>query len=700
MQNPRKPMDLRSLSKHVITLVAILGMVGGTGCGKSSGTSNADASDASGAGQGVESGLGAGDAGSVDSPACPPSCDDDDPCTTDSCDTTTLQCVHAPLADGTSCQGRPCTTGSICQGGICLDGPFKVCPPPSDSCHVVGLCSPKTGECDNPNAPEGTTCDDGDLCTYSDECKGGVCAGTRLVCSGAGTVCDPTSGTCPGGFPTAMAAWSFAAQGWPTNGSGIIKSPDGQILAAGSFTGQIDLGSGPIVQDPAYGANNTDVFLAGLDPNTLMAAWTVAFPGPQQQGVTSFAVDGAGHVGVIGSLRGAVFVGGNELDAVYNGDQFILGASAKVGTGQWATRLNLQSGKTDGRTLGLRAIAGDPNGDSFVVCGTVACATSALRPDAGPVPDPAKDLSPADASRPQYCQGGTDVVVARISSSQGDAGAGGGTVLWSDEVGGTNEEYCGTLATDAESNTYVAGTYSFASDVEFGKQASDGQAALPALPVVDHAAGTAWMFLAKLDSRNRWAWAQGIGTGSQTIAPQAMTAFGSDVIVAGTVNGGSSFGGVALNAPTFIARFDGATGSLVWVKGIGSGTVMTVKSLAEEGGHLLVSGSYGPSCTSCAIGAVALATPGASGGFIAQIDASSGAVVAAKGFGTPLKTNGAAGVIGLDQSTGNLTGSILLLTFSSQLDLGPPIGVVTYSVPDGGATDPSNDLSCFARLGP
>ncbi len=696
MHKPRKPTNPHSLSKRVITLVVGLGTLTGMGCsGNSTDRSTADALDAPRADQGDVFGF---DAGSVDSPACPPSCDDDDPCTTDSCDTNTFECVHVALADGTSCQGRPCTTGSICQGGTCLDGPFKICPPPSDSCHVVGLCSPKTGECDNPNAPEGTTCDDGDLCTYSDECKSGVCAGTRLQCPGA--VCDPTTGTCPGGFPTAMAAWSFEAQGWPTNGSGIIKSADGQILLAGSFTGQIDLGSGPIVQDPAYGANNTDVFLAGLDPNTLMAAWTVAFPGPQQQGVTSFAVDGAGHVGVIGSLRGAVFVGGNELDAVYNGDQFILGASARDGSGQWATRLNLQSGKTDGRTLGLRAIAGDPNGESFMVCGTVACATSALRPDAGPIPDPARDLSPPGASQPQFCQGGTDVVVARISSGQADAGSSGGTVLWSDEVGGTNEEYCGTLATDAQSNTYVAGTYRFASEVEFGMQASDGQSALPALPVVDHAGGAAWMFLAKLDSQNKWTWAQGIGTGNQTIAPQAMTAFGSDVIVAGTVNGGSSFGGVALNAPTFIARFDGATGSLVWAKGIGSGTTMNVKSLAEEGGHLLVSGSYGPSCTSCAIGAVPLATPGASGGFIAQIDASSGAVVAAKGFGTPLKTNGAAGVIGLDQVTGNLTGSIIVLTFSSQIDLGPPIGVVTYSVPDGGATDHGNDFSCFARIGP
>ena len=515
-------------------------------------------------------------------------------------------------------------------------------------------------------------------------------------------MCDPTTGTCPGGFPTALEAWAFDAQGWPTNGSGIIKSPSGQILLAGSYTQQIDLGSGPIVQDPAFGANNTDVFLAELNPNTLMAAWTVAFAGPQQQGVTSFAVDGAGHVGVIGSFRGAMFVGDNELDAVYNGDQFILGANAKDGSGQWAIRLNLQSGKTDSRTLGLRAIAGDPNGESFVVCGTVACATSGLRPDAGPVPDPAKDLSPPDGSQPLFCQGGTDVVVARISNGQAGAGPVGGTVLWADEVGGTNEEYCGTLAMDAQSNTYVAGTYSFGSNVEFGKQAADGGGPLPALPVVDHAGGTAWMFLAKLDSRNQWTWARGIGTGNQTFTPQALTTFGSDVIVAGTVNGGSAFGGVALNAPTFIARFDGATGSLAWAKGIGSGTVMNVKSLAEEGGHLLVSGSYGPSCTNCAIGAFALATPGASGGFIAQIDANSGAVVAAKGFGIPLKTNGAAGAIGLDQAiSGNsLTGSIVLLTFSSQIDLGPPIGVLTSSVPDGGASTHNSDFSCLARIGP
>ena len=47
----------------------------------------------------------------------------------------------------------------------------------SDACHVAGVCNPGTGLCSNPNAPNGTGCDDANPCTSGETCTSGLCGG-------------------------------------------------------------------------------------------------------------------------------------------------------------------------------------------------------------------------------------------------------------------------------------------------------------------------------------------------------------------------------------------------------------------------------------------------------------------------------------------------------------------------------------------
>ncbi|MEM1025710.1 MAG: FG-GAP-like repeat-containing protein [Myxococcota bacterium] len=104
------------------------------------------------------------------------------------------------LGDGAACDdGDPCTMDDACAGGRCV-GAVLECPDDLDGCRV-GTCV--DGACTLATAPDETPCDDGDLCTRTDVCMAGVCAGRdALNCDGSATCvvgsCDPATGECVG----------------------------------------------------------------------------------------------------------------------------------------------------------------------------------------------------------------------------------------------------------------------------------------------------------------------------------------------------------------------------------------------------------------------------------------------------------------------------------------------------------------------
>jgi hypothetical protein len=135
---------------------------------------------------------------------CPASTD---PCKVNFCDPTTGNCATRNADNGTTCEdGDLCTVGDTCQNGQCQAGTKKTCTASTDPCKV-NVCNPATGDCVSENAPNGTTCEDGDLCTLNDTCQGGTCqAGSKRTCptcqtcSTAGicvpVTCSPTTNIC------------------------------------------------------------------------------------------------------------------------------------------------------------------------------------------------------------------------------------------------------------------------------------------------------------------------------------------------------------------------------------------------------------------------------------------------------------------------------------------------------------------------
>jgi hypothetical protein len=593
------------------------------------------------------------DSGGVDVPACPASCDDKNDCTIDSCDPDTNQCVYDKLADGISCEdGNPCSINDVCKNGLCYAGPYKTCTA-LDQCHLAGVCTPRTGECTNPNAPDKTTsCDDGDICSVGDQCLEGVCTGALKTCAGQG-VCDRNSGSCkdPYGrpiFPAATSGFVIENAFGPLSGNGLARTPDGNVFAAGSFFNRSDFGSGPIATTEPRGVSNTDVFLARLDPLTGRAIWTQTYGGPGKQDVTAFASNGIGQIGIIGPLQGGIVLGETEVDRLLAGDNYILGVSSADSAAPWIRRVNL------GSNVGLRAIAGDPKSGNFVLCGIASLA--------------ATDLDPRLVQ-----QGGTDIVLAQL---RGDDS---GKTAWAKQFGGVNNEECNAVAIDSLSNIYLVGTYRFGSTV-----AIEG---LSPLDMIAETGNIAWMFIAKLDPSGKGIWARPYGKGKQTQMATAVMLMpnnggGEDLVVAGTTTGTSSFNDVALESPDFVAMLDGAKGDVLWVKALGSGGIARASAQAlsfNSAGGLLVAGSYSNAVT---MGVTELPAPASTrAGFVALMDTKNrGAFITAIGYGNPDNANGAIGVLTNRTGSGEEKDATLFLaSFQNQIELGAPAGTLTSS---------------------
>ena len=159
--------------------------------------------------------------------------DDGNTCTDDACDGLGT-CTHPPLAPGTICRplatvcdvaelcagggmpcpvdayfpdatpcGDQCTANGSCQAGECTSGTPLQCDDDNvcnglETCDSLTGCQPGTplqcgdgnsctGDacnaltgCSNPSLPDGTACDDSDLCTISDRCSSGACQGENI----------------------------------------------------------------------------------------------------------------------------------------------------------------------------------------------------------------------------------------------------------------------------------------------------------------------------------------------------------------------------------------------------------------------------------------------------------------------------------------------------------------------------------------
>ncbi|MCO4761697.1 MAG: hypothetical protein KC502_09350 [Myxococcales bacterium] len=134
---------------------------------------------------------------SADTCASASQCDDNNPCTTDTCDSKTNNCAHAKKTSGACDDGKNCTVSTTCQAdGKCGGGSPKC--DDGNSC-TKNTCATSTGKCGF--SLLSSACEDGNLCSVGDKCKDGLCfAGENANCDDNNSctvdACDSKSGLC------------------------------------------------------------------------------------------------------------------------------------------------------------------------------------------------------------------------------------------------------------------------------------------------------------------------------------------------------------------------------------------------------------------------------------------------------------------------------------------------------------------------
>lgn len=119
------------------------------------------------------------------------SCDDGDPCTTDTC-VVGQGCVNTPW-EGACDDGDACTTGEMCVGGVCTGGVTTgACADDNNPC-TDEFCDPVAG-CVRVVKPNRSRCEDGNACTVDDVCMEGQCVAGAAVACDDGNAC--TIDTC------------------------------------------------------------------------------------------------------------------------------------------------------------------------------------------------------------------------------------------------------------------------------------------------------------------------------------------------------------------------------------------------------------------------------------------------------------------------------------------------------------------------
>jgi hypothetical protein len=345
-------------------------------------------------------------------------------------------------------------------------------------------------------------------------------------------------------------------------GYSVAVDGTGNVLLAGSFTGTVDFGGGPLAS-----AGYFDVFVAKFDSagNHL---WSKRFGDDLYQRGYSVAVDGAGGVLLTGEYYGTLDFGGGPLTSASLGFNDIYVAKLDgAGNHIWSKRFgdaNMQGG-LDVETDGARNVVLTGGFEGTVDFG----------------------------GGPLTSLGWSDVFLTKFDSA--------GNHVWSKQFGDANSQSGRSVAVDGAGNVILTGE--FGGTVDFGG---------------DPLAGAG---LAKFDSAGNHVWSLGFGAASWHRGESVAVDGAGNVLLTGEFEGTMDFGGGPLTSAGIsdisLAKFNSA-GNHLWSKRFGDATNQFGFGVdVDSVGDVLVAGGFHGTVD---FGGGALSSAGFSDIFLAKFD--------------------------------------------------------------------------------
>ena len=143
-------------------------------------------------------------------------------------------------------------------------------------------------------------------------------------------------------------------------------------------------------------------------------------------------------------------------------------------------------------------------------------------------------------------------------------------------------------------------------------------------------------YLAKTDPFGNFAWAHShatTGTNNNTSSVDAVEVdINGDIVIAGSFDGNTDFGGTILNAVSpslYVAKYDGNNGQLIWVISGGSGNAGVLDLHSSMNGQIILAGINQNAVT---FGQQLYANVGVADSFLLELD-TNGAIVSLVGYG-------------------------------------------------------------------
>ena len=234
------------------------------------------------------------------------------------------------------------------------------------------------------------------------------------------------------------------------------------------------------------------------------------------------------------------------------------------------------------------------------------------------------DFDPGPGTNSITATTGTDMFISKFSSN--------GTYQWTKAYGANGTDYAWNVACDGSGNVYMVGE--FTSDSITFDPLNSASTLVNFAPTTTTYDG----FLLKLDSLGQYQWAKNMqGTASDYLRSVNITS-GGDIIVGGYFNTGinldpsNPINSLGL-ADCYIARFQ-ADGTFNWISRFGGASTDNLFSAAISGSDIVVNGIFnGIADFDPGAGTTSLTSNGSADVFLAKYNATTGALVWAKGFG-------------------------------------------------------------------